>query len=97
MVPVVPGVALEFLGRGGDGGVPVVLLAGQGNTACTFGDFSPRLTDRFHEVALMRRGAASPARPRLGARAAGEEGVLKKRKARNLSVPGLSSGEEYGT
>ena len=46
---------LEVLDWGGSG-LPVVLLAGGGDTAHVFDDFAPKLTDRFHVYAITRRG-----------------------------------------
>jgi non-heme chloroperoxidase len=57
MVRVARDVRLHYLDFGGPAGAPTVLfLAGLGNTAHSFDDFAPRLTDKFHVVALTRRG-----------------------------------------
>jgi len=54
-VNVTPTVRLHYLDFGGSG-QSVLFLAGLGNTAHAFDDFAPALTDRFHVVALTRRG-----------------------------------------
>ncbi len=76
-VTVAPGVRLEVLDYGGTG-APLVLLAGSGNTAHVFAAFAWRFTDRFHVIAITRRGLAgsgtrraprrgsAPARPTAG-------------------------------
>jgi non-heme chloroperoxidase len=57
MVRVARNVRLHYLDFGGPPGAPTVLfLAGLGNTAHAFDDFAPRLSDKFHVVALTRRG-----------------------------------------
>lgn len=65
MVRVAPGVRLNYLDFGGTGPA-VLLLAGLGNTAHAFDDFAPRLTDRFHVVALTRRGFGESDHPESG-------------------------------
>ena len=65
MVRVERNVRLHYLDFGGSG--PTVLfLAGLGNTAHAFDDFEPRLTDRFHVVALTRRGFGESDHPESG-------------------------------
>ena len=65
MVRVERGVRLHYLDFGGTG--PTILcLAGLGNTAHAFDDFAPRLTDRFHVVALTRRGFGESDHPESG-------------------------------
>lgn len=60
-----PGVRLHYLDFGGHG--PTLLfLAGLGNTAHAFDDFAPRFTDRFHVVALTRRGFGESDHPASG-------------------------------
>lgn len=54
-IPVDQNVRLEVLDWGGTG-VPLVLLAGGGNTAHVFDDFAPQLTHEFHVYAITRRG-----------------------------------------
>lgn len=58
-------VRLQYLDFGGTG--PTLLfLAGLGNTAHAFDDFAPRFTDRFHVVALTRRGFGESSHPQSG-------------------------------
>jgi non-heme chloroperoxidase len=64
-VPVGGGVELHYLDWGGTGPT-IVFLAGQGNTAHAFDDFAPRFTDRFHVVALTRRGFGESSHPAGG-------------------------------
>ncbi|MFN8572072.1 MAG: alpha/beta hydrolase [Gemmatimonadaceae bacterium] len=47
-------------------GEPLVFLAGLGNSAHVFDDFAPRFTDRFHVLALTRRGYGESGRPASG-------------------------------
>lgn len=54
-VTVQRGVKLHYLDFGGSG-PPLVFLAGLGNTAHAFDDFAPAFTDRFHVIAITRRG-----------------------------------------
>lgn len=46
---------LEVLDWGGNG-MPIVFLAGLGNTAHVFDDFAPKFADTFHVYGLTRRG-----------------------------------------
>src|SRR5262245_16093478 len=48
-------VRLEVLDWGG-AGMPVVLLAGGGNTAHVFDEFAPKLTSDYHVYGITRRG-----------------------------------------
>lgn len=64
-VAVAPGVRLHYLDFGGTG-EPVVLLAGLGNTAHAYDDFAPALTDRYHVIALTRRGFGESSHPASG-------------------------------
>jgi pimeloyl-ACP methyl ester carboxylesterase len=64
-VTVAPGVRLHVLDYGGRG-TPLVFLAGLGNTAHTWDDFAPRFTDRFHVVAITRRGFGESSHPAGG-------------------------------
>jgi pimeloyl-ACP methyl ester carboxylesterase len=64
-VTVAPGVALEVLDYGGSG-TPMVFLAGLGNTGHIFDDFAPQFTDKFHVVAITRRGFGGSSRPSTG-------------------------------
>jgi non-heme chloroperoxidase len=65
MIRVTPGVRLHYLDFGGTG-PPLVLLAGLGNTAHAWDDFAPRLVDRYHVVALTRRGFGESDHPAKG-------------------------------
>lgn len=65
MVRVAPDVRLHYLDFGGQGPT-IVFLAGLGNTAHAFDDFAPRFTDRFHCVALTRRGFGESDHPADG-------------------------------
>jgi len=65
MVAVDTGVRLHYLDFGGRG--PTLLfLPGLGNTAHAFDDFAPRFTDRYHVVALTRRGFGESDHPTDG-------------------------------
>jgi len=64
-VNVTSTVRLHYLDYGGTG--PTLLfLAGLGNTAHAWDDFAPAFTDRFHVVALTRRGFGESTHPRIG-------------------------------
>ena len=65
MVRVAPNVRLHYLDFGGTGPT-IVFLAGLGNTAHAFDDFAPRFTDRFHCIALTRRGFGESDHPSDG-------------------------------
>jgi pimeloyl-ACP methyl ester carboxylesterase len=58
-------VRIHYLDFGGDG-PPLVFLAGLGNTAHAFDDFAPAFTDRFHVIALTRRGFGESDHPATG-------------------------------
>ena len=58
-------VTLEVLDWGGDGR-PLVLLAGQGNTAHVFDEFAPRLTSLGHVYGITRRGYGRSSVPASG-------------------------------
>jgi non-heme chloroperoxidase len=64
-VTVAPNVRLHYLDFGGVG-PPMVLLAGLGNTAHAFDDFAPLFTDRFHVIAVTRRGFGESSHPHEG-------------------------------
>jgi pimeloyl-ACP methyl ester carboxylesterase len=67
MVRVAPSVRLHYLDFGGPAGASTILfLAGLGNTAHSFDDFAPLLTDKFHVVALTRRGFGESDHPDSG-------------------------------
>jgi non-heme chloroperoxidase len=61
----VNGISLEYLDWGGSG-KPLVFLAGLGNTAHIFDDIAPQLTDRFHVLAVTRRGYGNSDKPATG-------------------------------
>ena len=65
MVSVDREVTLEVLDWGGTGR-PLVLLAGQGNTAHVFDDFAPRLTSLGHVYGITRRGYGKSSVPQQG-------------------------------
>lgn len=65
MVTVAPNVSLEVLSYGGTG-TPMVFLAGLGNSAHIFDNFAPQFTDKFHVVAISRRGFGASSRPSSG-------------------------------
>lgn len=61
----VNGIRLHYLDWGGDG--PVLLfLAGLGTTAHIFDQFAPRFIDKFHVLALTRRGHGESDYPDTG-------------------------------
>ncbi len=64
-VTVAPGVRLEVLDWGG-AGPPLVFLAGLQDVAHGFDDFAPQFTDRFHVLAITRRGYGASSQPALG-------------------------------
>ncbi len=65
MVSVDRDVTLEVLDWGGTGR-PIVLLAGQGNTAHVFDDFAPRLTPLGRVYGITRRGYGKSSVPQSG-------------------------------
>jgi len=61
----VNGIRLHYLDWGGDG--PVLLfLTGLGNNAHIYDKFAPRFTDKFHVIALTRRGHGDSDYPETG-------------------------------
>jgi alpha-beta hydrolase superfamily lysophospholipase len=64
-VDVARNVRLHYLDYGGVG-PSVVFLPGLGNTAHAFDNFAPAFTDRFHVVALTRRGFGESSHPASG-------------------------------
>jgi non-heme chloroperoxidase len=64
-VTVDENVKLEVLDWGGSGR-PLVLLAGQGNTAHVFDDFAPKLTAGYHVYGVTRRGYGASSAPASG-------------------------------
>jgi pimeloyl-ACP methyl ester carboxylesterase len=65
MVSVDRDVTLEVLDWGGVG-LPIVFLAGLGNTAHVFDDFAPRLTPAGHVYGITRRGYGKSSVPWQG-------------------------------
>ena len=64
-ITVQRGVKLHVLDFGGSG-PPLVFLAGLGNTAHSFDDFAPAFIDRFHVIAITRRGFGESDHPESG-------------------------------
>jgi non-heme chloroperoxidase len=58
-------VALEVLDWGGTG-VPIVLLAGRGQTAHSFERFAPLLARQYHVYGITRRGYGASSKPTTG-------------------------------
>lgn len=61
----VNGIKLHYLDWGGEGDV-LLFLAGMGCNAHIFDDFAPRFTDKFHVMALTRRGHGESDHPETG-------------------------------
>lgn len=61
----VGGTFIHYIDYGGSG-EPLVFLAGLGNSAHVFDDFAPRFTDRYHVLAMTRRGYGESGRPADG-------------------------------
>ena len=59
------GVRLHYLDWGGDGST-LIFLTGMGCSAYIFNNFAPRFTDRFHVLALTRRGQGDSDYPETG-------------------------------
>jgi non-heme chloroperoxidase len=64
-VQISTSVRLHYLDFGGTG-QPIVMLAGIGNTAHAFDTFAPSFTDRFHVIAITRRGFGESTHPTTG-------------------------------
>lgn len=64
-VSVEQGVTLEVLDWGGSG-VPIVLLAGRGQTAHSFNQFAPLLAQHFRVYGITRRGYGASSKPTTG-------------------------------
>lgn len=58
-------IKLHYLDWGGSGDV-LLFLAGMGCNAHIFNDFAPRFTDKFHVMALTRRGHGESDHPETG-------------------------------
>ena len=65
MIRVAPDVSVEVLDFGGTGEA-IMFLHGYGNTAHSFDDFAPRLTDQYRVLAMTRRGNGASSRPDTG-------------------------------
>ena len=61
----VNGIRLHYLDWGGNG-VVLLFLAGMGNSAYIFEEFAPRFADKFHVIALTRRGHGDSDYPEKG-------------------------------
>jgi non-heme chloroperoxidase len=61
----VNGIRLHYLDWGGNGTV-LLFLAGMGNSAYIYEKFAPRFTDKFHVIALTRRGHGDSDYPETG-------------------------------
>lgn len=61
----VNGIKLHYLDWGGSGDV-ILFLAGMGCNAHIFDKFAPRFTDKFHVIALTRRGHGESDHPEAG-------------------------------
>jgi non-heme chloroperoxidase len=64
-ITVEPNVELEVVDFGGTGR-PLVLLAGLGGTAHSFGEFSIKLTTKYHVYGITRRGFGLSSAPTSG-------------------------------
>ena len=100
-VTVGENVKLEVLDWGGSGRA-LVLLAGLGNTAHVFDDFSPKLTSQYHVYGITRRGYGSSSAPASGYSAdrLGDDvlAVLDALKSRQAVLVGHSiAGEELSS
>ena len=62
---IVNGVRLHYLDWGGNGNV-LLFLAGMGCNAHVFDEFAPRFTDKFHVMAVTRRGHGESDHPETG-------------------------------
>jgi non-heme chloroperoxidase len=71
------GVRLHYLDWGGSG-LALVFIAGMGCTAHIFDRFAPRFTDRFHVLAVTRRGHGDSDYPETGYDADTLAGDLKE-------------------
>ena len=61
----VNGIKLHYLDWGGEGDM-LLFLAGMGDNAHIFDDFAPRFMDKFHVLALTRRGHGESDHPEVG-------------------------------
>ncbi|HUK54555.1 MAG TPA: alpha/beta hydrolase [Candidatus Binatia bacterium] len=95
-VTVEENVRLEVLDWGGSGR-PLVLLAGQGNTAHVFDDFAPKLISQYRVYGITRRGYGESSAPESGYSAdrLGDD-VLAVLAALNLNRPVLAGNSIAG-
>src|SRR5262249_24984956 len=94
-VTVEENVRLEVLDWGGSGR-PLVLLAGLGNTAHVFDEFTPKLVGDYHVYGITRRGYGSSSRLQSGYSASRlAEDVLAVLDALKLTHPVLA-GHSFG-
>jgi pimeloyl-ACP methyl ester carboxylesterase len=61
----VNGIRLHYLDWGGEGS-PLIFLTGMGSSAYIFSGFAPLFTDKFHVLALTRRGHGDSDYPEAG-------------------------------
>jgi pimeloyl-ACP methyl ester carboxylesterase len=61
----VNGIRLHYLDWGGEG-QPLIFLTGMGSSAYIYGGFAPLFTDKFHVLALTRRGHGDSDYPETG-------------------------------
>ena len=98
LVRVAAGVSLEVLDWGGSG-LPLVFLSGLQDVAHGFDDFAPPFTDRYHVLAITRRGygasSGPPAGYDIGTRVADLKAVLDSLHLRRVALVGHSiAGDE---
>lgn len=98
MVAVASDVKLEVLDWGGSG-PPLVFLSGLQDVAHGFDDFAPQFTDRFHVIAITRRGYGASSQPATGydldTRVADLRAVLDSLKLARVALVGHSiAGDE---
>lgn len=65
MVTIEPNIQVEVVDWGGRG-LPLVMLAGSGNSAHVFDGFAEKLTNRNHVYGITRRGYGASSRPPSG-------------------------------
>jgi non-heme chloroperoxidase len=97
-IAVAPGVFLEVLDWGGTGEA-LVFLAGLGNTAHVFDEFAPQFTDKFHVIAITRRGFGASTQPASGydieSRVADVLAIIDSLRLQNVNLVGHSiAGDE---
>jgi non-heme chloroperoxidase len=94
-VTVEENIKVEVLDWGGSGR-SIVLLAGLGNTAHVFDDFSPKLANNFHVYGITRRGFGSSTAPKSGYSVSRyAEDILKVIDSLNLTAP-IIAGHSFG-